>query len=58
MLTIGTSIPVTIKNLKITGGKNASGNGGGIYMATSANVTLESGSLISENYAEKKGGGI
>lgn len=56
MLTIGTSIPVTIKNLKITGG-NAS-NGGGIYVGKSANVTLDNGSLISENYAEKKGGGI
>ena len=47
-LTIRTAVPVTIKNLKITGGKNASGNGGGIYMASGSNVTLGAGALVGD----------
>ena len=47
-LTIRTAVPVTIKNLKITGGKKASGNGGGIYMASGSNVTLGAGALVGD----------
>ncbi len=45
VLTISSPVPVTIKELKITGG-NTTGNGGGINMMSGANVTLESGALI------------
>ena len=60
---INTSAPVTISNLKITGGNNISGNaynsgkGGGLYLSSSTNVTLESGTFITNNTA-KTGGGI
>ena len=47
-LTIKTAVPVTIENLTITGGKNASGNGGGIYMASGTNVTLGAGALVGD----------
>ena len=45
---INTSTPITISNLIITGGNNVSGNaynsgkGGGLYIGSSANVTLDS----------------
>ena len=67
-LTIKTAVPVTIENLTITGGKNASGNGGGIYIASGSNVTLGTGALVGDltqttasatscgNYASKGGG--
>ena len=45
VLTIGTTVPVTIKNLTITGGY-ATEKGGGINMASGTVVTLESGALI------------
>ena len=45
VLTISSPVPVTIKDLKITGG-NTTGNGGGINMMSGSNVTLESGALI------------
>ena len=45
VLTISSPVPVTIKDLKITGGNN-SGFGGGINMMSGSNVTLESGALI------------
>lgn len=57
VLKIETSVPVTIKNLKITNGVAA--NGGGIY--TKGDLTLESGTLITENKASSNGcngGGI
>ena len=47
-LSINTSTPITISNLIITGGNNVSGNaynsgkGGGLYIGSSANVTLDS----------------
>ena len=47
-LTIKTAVPVTIENLTITGGKNASGKGGGIYMASGTNVTLGTGALVGD----------
>ena len=45
VLTISSPVPVTIKDLKITGANN-SGFGGGINMMSGSNVTLESGVLI------------
>ena len=70
VLTINTTVPVTVKNLRITGG-NAE-KGGGISMASGTNVTLESGALIGgtagtatasgesacANYAQQGGGGV
>ena len=50
VLSITTKNPVTIKNLKITGGNN-SGNGGGIYIGSNANVTLDTGTVITNNTA-------
>lgn len=50
VLSITTQKPVTIKNLKITGGNN-SGNGGGIYIGPDANVTLDGGTVITNNTA-------
>ena len=70
-LTVETTVPVTIKNLKITGG--SAPYGGGIYMDSGSKVTLESGSLVGDepgapaqaatigscaNKAENFGGGI
>lgn len=49
VLSISTSVPVTIKDLKITKGYAASGSGGGgINMTGGAKVTLESGALIGD----------
>ena len=55
VLSITTKNPVTIKNLKISGGNN-SGNGGGLYVDV-GNVTL-SGNTRIENCSAKLGGGI
>ncbi len=55
VLTIATSKPVTIKNLKITNGKSSSG--GGIYMGSGADVTL-SNSVVEKNESSGYGGGI
>ncbi len=55
VLTISScTVPITIKNLKITGGCN-SANGGGISISgksnnEKANLTLDIGTLITENY--------
>jgi hypothetical protein len=54
-LTIGTAVPVTITNLKITGG-NTSGNGGGISIASGATVKLGDGAVVSGNSATNGGG--
>jgi len=56
-LTIGTAVPVTITNLKITGGVNESGDGGGINIASGATVKLGDGAVVSGNSA-KNGGGV
>lgn len=53
-LTIDTSVPVTIKNLTITGGNATSG--GGINITSRASVKLEDGVVITGNIAEKGGG--
>lgn len=55
-LSINTSVPVIIKNLKITGG-NTSDNGGGIYIDNSnVKVYLTDGVLVTGNHANKGGG--
>lgn len=68
VLTVSTTVPVTIKNLKIYGGKAT--KGGGIYMLAETHVTLDSGALIGDekqevatssdygNKASSGGGGI
>ena len=40
--------PLTLKNIKISGGKNTSGNGGGLYINSGISVTLESGALVGD----------
>lgn len=55
-LTIKTGVPVTIANLKITGGYASSG--GGVYIESGATVTIADGVLIAENTATGTGGGI
>ena len=55
VLSITTKNPVTIKNLKITGGMN-NGNGGGIYIGPNANVTLDAGTVITNNTAASGNG--
>uniref|UniRef100_UPI00388F7E3D beta strand repeat-containing protein n=1 Tax=Treponema sp. TaxID=166 RepID=UPI00388F7E3D len=56
VLTVSTTVPVTIRKLKITGG--ISENGGGLNIAAGADVTLGEGSLITGNSASGDGGGI
>ena len=70
VLTINTIVPVSIANLTITGGINSDGNGGGLYIGSSSNVTLGNGAIVGEKgsssaatssaYANKadKGGGV
>ncbi len=54
-LTVETSVPISIKNLKITGGKSS--NGGGLYLQNqSVVVKLLDGTLITENEATYGGG--
>lgn len=54
-LTVETSVPISIKNLKITGGKSS--NGGGLYLKNqSVVVKLLDGTLITENQATFGGG--
>ena len=54
---IESNVPVTIKNLKITGGSGA-GQGGGISMVTGSDLTLDSGALVTQNSATWQGGGV
>ena len=56
VLTINTAVPVTIQKIKITGG-NAE-IGGGVNVASSANVTIADGAYITSNVAESCGGGV
>ena len=53
-LTVETSVPISIKNLKITGGKGA--NGGGLYLENQSVVKILDGTLITENEADFGGG--
>ena len=57
VLTIGTSVPVTVKNLTITGGY-AEENGGGISVLAGANLTIASGTSIVNDTAYYSGGGV
>ncbi|MEE3436447.1 MAG: hypothetical protein VZQ47_12930, partial [Treponema sp.] len=56
-LTVASAVPITIQNLKITGGADSQ-NGGGIYMNPDADVTILGGALITANKAKNHGGGI
>ncbi len=56
VLTVETAVPVTIENLKITGG-NTTGNGGGIKINNSnAKLYLANGALVTGNQATHGGG--
>lgn len=55
-LTVESTVPITIQNLKITGGEHA--NGGGLYLNSGTEVHLESGVLITDNTAKNHGGGV
>ena len=52
ILSVKTSVPVTIENLKITGGKQQNDRGGGIYINSGATVKLGNGALITGNVAQ------
>ena len=65
VLTINTQVPVTLKNIKITGGKGTPGldntdytTGGGIYTGQNATLKLADGVLITGNTVTLSGGGI
>lgn len=68
VMNINTSVPFTLKNIKITGGKNKNSSsetgpyrnfrGGGLCLTGSVNVTLGEGCLIQGNTALENGGGI
>ena len=55
-LTVASAVPITIQNLKITGGEGT--NGGGLYLNSGTEVHLESGVLITDNTAKNHGGGV
>lgn len=56
-LKVATSVPVTIENLKITGGSAT--NGGGIYVSVKgASLTLSTGVNVTANTASANGGGV
>ncbi|MBO4603272.1 MAG: SUMF1/EgtB/PvdO family nonheme iron enzyme [Salinivirgaceae bacterium] len=59
VFTINTRVPITIKNLKITGGYNpdGDGHGGGIYIGGNSNVTIGEDAEITGNCA-KYGAGV
>ena len=54
-LTVNTTVPIEIKNLTITGGKNLSGDGGGINVSQGT-VILGDGAKITGNIAGNGGG--
>ena len=58
-LTLDLSVPVTVKNLKFTGGSGTSNyhDGGGIYLKAGS-LTLASGAVVTGNNAGTSGGGI
>lgn len=55
-LTVSTSVPVTIKNIKITGGNET--NGGGVVINSGASVTLGANAVVAGNRASQFGGGL
>ena len=54
VLTVASAVPVTLTNIKITGGNT--GNGGGIFVNEGATVLLGDGVLITKNRSGKGGG--
>mgnify|MGYP002853904795 CR=1 FL=1 len=56
VVTVQTAVPVTIKNIKITGGKE--NGGGGLFVGTDADVTISTGCEISGNQSTTNGGGV
>lgn len=54
-ITINTDVPVTFKKINITGG-NTTGNGGGLNISSSSNVTVDANVCIYANYANKGAG--
>ncbi|MBO4545943.1 MAG: hypothetical protein J5700_00045, partial [Treponema sp.] len=62
-LEIKTSVPITLQNLRVTGGKVNSGSAGqmrgaGIYLGDSADLTLAGDVVVEQNFAALDGGGI
>ena len=53
VLTINTTVPVTITNLKITGGNTT--NGGGVFIKEGATVSIGDGVLITKNRSTRGG---
>ena len=58
VLAINTTVPVTIKDLIINGGKATEGNGAGVILSEGAKLTLESGATIYGNIGYNNGAGI
>ena len=59
VLAISSNVPVTVKNIKITGGHAGAGaKGGGICAGKGSKLTIESGALITGNSADERGGGV
>lgn len=54
MLSISSSVPVTIKNITISGGYSGQGSAGGIVLTSGAKLTMESG-IITGNTGEDGG---
>ena len=48
-LKINTTVPVTLKNIKVTGGNNT--EGGGIYIYSGSSLTLSNGAVVTGNTA-------
>ena len=57
VLRLAGSVPLTIKNLKITGGYNRD-EGGGIIVEDGATLVLDEGALVEGNRSAKDGAGI
>lgn len=57
-LTLRAPVTVSLKNLKITGGYDASAIGGGGGIDSGSNLILETGVLITDNYTLSNGAGI
>ncbi|MBP5447547.1 MAG: hypothetical protein J6X95_05535, partial [Treponema sp.] len=61
-LMIGTRVPVTLKNLRVTGGLHESAvpvaGGAGLYLGDSADLTLAGDVVVERNHAKWYAGGI
>ena len=57
VLRLAGSVPLTLKNIKITGGYN-SDNGGGIIVEDGATLVLDEGALVEGNRSARDGAGI